>query len=565
MSELSLRSDARERPGPGRHSRSPRRNRTRRDAGRRGGRAVQLSVVVLPSLLMAALGLIAVAAVINVGTSTSEARLALVSVSAGALFVVAGAITAAEMTIRRARRSPGPPEDVPGEAHPRLDELTSLIRRGRADLRDLSGRIAAGETSPPRGAGPPPAPTADPVAQLAFELRTAQDESWNALVELAGSQRPERPDSSEERVGLFVNLSLRMQTLAHRALQCLDELENRVEDPDLLKGLFRVDHLTARLRRQAESLAVIGGSAPRRQWSRPVSVYEVLRSAIAEVEQYHRVKVVPPVEGALHGGAVADTIHLLAELIENATRFAPPRTDVLLRVETVAAGIAIEIEDRGLGIPHGAQRRLNGLLAGTERAGADRMVAEGQIGLLVVSALSRRHKIAVRLQTNIYGGTQAVVLIPDGLIGSDVPGVDAHPAAPPPRAPSPAAPPPAASSPVASPPVRDTPPEPIPAAHDPGGPPGAGTSGQWNGTPESASIRPDRLPGAAPAGGGRRPELPRRRPQANLRPELREALAASDGGPDDADVPLNPGFMAAFRKGMHSGGLGEHPADETGD
>src|SRR5262249_2085894 len=149
-----------------------------------------------------------------------------------------------------------------------------------------------------------------------------------------------------QHVEVFVNLARRLQSLSHRAIQGLDELENQVEDPDLLKGLFKVDHLSTRMRRQAESLAVIGGAASRRQWSRPVTVYEVLRSAIAEVEHYNRVKVVPPIEGTLHGKAVADVIHLLAELVENATKFSPPHTQIFLRAEFVTAGLAIEVEDR---------------------------------------------------------------------------------------------------------------------------------------------------------------------------------------------------------------------------
>ncbi|MBM7092791.1 ATP-binding protein, partial [Streptomyces sp. S12] len=111
----------------------------------------------------------------------------------------------------------------------------------------------------------------------------------------------------------------------------LDELENEIEDPDLLKGLFHVDHLATRIRRHAENLAVLGGAVSRRQWSNPVSMTEVLRSAIAEVEQYSRVKLVPPIDGTLRGHAVADVIHLLAELVENATVFSAPHTQVLLR------------------------------------------------------------------------------------------------------------------------------------------------------------------------------------------------------------------------------------------
>jgi anti-sigma regulatory factor (Ser/Thr protein kinase) len=164
---------------------------------------------------------------------------------------------------------------------------------------------------------------------------------------------------------------------------------------------------------------VIGGAAPRRRWTKPVTVYEVLRSAIAEVEHYHRVKVVPPVEGSLNGGAVADVIHLLAELVENATKFSPPQTQVFIRFERVTAGMAIEVEDRGLGIPQEDQRRLNALLADPERADTEELLKDGRIGLLVVAALAHRHRVRVQLRGNVYGGTQAIVVVPKELDGGE--------------------------------------------------------------------------------------------------------------------------------------------------
>ncbi len=219
-------------------------------------------------------------------------------------------------------------------------------------------------------------------------------------------------------VEVFVNLSRRLQSLVHREIKLLDALENEVEDPDLLKGLFQVDHLATRIRRHAENLAVLGGSVSRRQWSRPVALTEVLRSAIAEVEHYSRVKLVPPIDGALPGHAVASVIHLIAELIENATMFAPPHTQVLLRAQQVAAGVAIEVEDRGLGMQRADLDRVNQLLANPEDTDLDDLLQDGRIGLYVVSMIARQHGIVVQLQTNIYGGTQAVVVLPQLLIGS---------------------------------------------------------------------------------------------------------------------------------------------------
>ncbi|MEU6354916.1 ATP-binding protein [Streptomyces sp. NPDC047072] len=194
----------------------------------------------------------------------------------------------------------------------------------------------------------------------------------------------------------------------------------------MLKGLFHVDHLATRIRRHAENLAVLGGAVSRRQWSNPVSMTEVLRSAIAEVEQYSRVKLVPPIDGTLRGHAVADVIHLLAELVENATVFSAPHTQVLLRANLVTSGLAVEVEDRGLGMPVGEQQRMNALLADPDQVNVASLLADGRIGLFVVSQLAKRHGIHVRLQTNIYGGVQAVLVVPQALLGS-APGVEPSP------------------------------------------------------------------------------------------------------------------------------------------
>ena len=223
----------------------------------------------------------------------------------------------------------------------------------------------------------------------------------------------------DAHVELSVNLATRMQSLLHREIGLLDVLEDKVADPDLLKSLFAVDHLATRLRRQAESLAVLGGAASRRQWSRPVAVHEVMRAAVTEVEQYTRVKVVPPAGGLLRGAAVADVIHLVAELVENATKFSAPETSVLLRARQVPNGIAIEVEDRGSGILPAEQARMNQLLADPGRLDLDELRRDGRIGLYVVAVLARRHRIQVRLRNYAYGGTQAIVVLPTSLVGPE--------------------------------------------------------------------------------------------------------------------------------------------------
>ncbi|MFI0372147.1 sensor histidine kinase [Actinomadura sp. 1N219] len=381
----------------------------------------------LPATIVGLLGVAAVIVLYSGHTVSEQTRLVLAAAAVGAAITIGAAVVAADATTRRVHRqyAQSAVRDRDNVLW-RLGELGSLVAHGRRDLQKLSAGLSAGEKAAPRGEDYPAPDTGDPVILLAYELRKAQSEAWNAVVAAAAR---EPAGSAGQRVGVFVNLARRMQSLSHRAIQGLDELENQVEDPDLLKGLFKVDHLTTRTRRQAESLAVIGGAASRRRWTKPVSVYEVLRSSIAEVEHYNRVKVVPPIEGSLHGSAVADVVHLLAELIENATKFSPPNTQVLIRVEMVSAGLAIEVEDRGIGIPRGDQRRLNELLADQERADTDELLKDGRIGLLVVSALARRHKVRVQLQGNVYGGTQAVVVVPNELEGSQAEAAEAEEAA----------------------------------------------------------------------------------------------------------------------------------------
>ncbi|WP_411072738.1 ATP-binding protein [Streptomyces sp. cmx-4-25] len=307
-----------------------------------------------------------------------------------------------------------------------LDRCNALRRtsaRGQSELRAIVEQLRRGEGVPPRPVPPATSTTGDEFDLLTQELTRSHEAAVSAVVQ---ASRLSSSVGNEQKVEVFVNLARRLQSLVHREIQLLDELENEVEDPELLKGLFHVDHLATRIRRHAENLAVLGGAISRRQWSNPVTMTEVLRSSIAEVEQYPRVKLVPPIDGTLRGHAVADVIHLLAELVENATLFSAPHTTVLLRAQYVTAGLAIEVEDRGLGMPAAEQSKMNALLADPDQVNVSHLLQDGRIGLFVVSALARRHGIAVRLQSNIYGGVQAVLVLPQGLLGADPEGLAQH-------------------------------------------------------------------------------------------------------------------------------------------
>ncbi|MEV5538949.1 ATP-binding protein [Saccharopolyspora shandongensis] len=297
-----------------------------------------------------------------------------------------------------------------------IESLRATVEQGKNEFPRLVEQVRAGEPPAPRWPADDPAPGSHPFALLSHEIRQAQ-----AAAEFAVARMQQAPsaaaDAPEPSVAVFANIARRVQSLAHRAIQRLDELEQLVEDPDLLKGLFAVDHLVTGMRRQAESLAVLGGSMPRRQWSRPVPMYTALRSSVAEVEHYARVRVLPPVEGTLHGHAVADVIHLIAELVENATAFSEPDTQVTVSTQRVTAGLAIDIRDRGLGMRPADRAKLNALLADPSGVDRDEQLKDGRIGLYVVAQLAQRHHVAVELENNMYGGTDAHVVVPLGLLG----------------------------------------------------------------------------------------------------------------------------------------------------
>ncbi|MFC9508897.1 nitrate- and nitrite sensing domain-containing protein [Streptomyces sp. NPDC057002] len=246
------------------------------------------------------------------------------------------------------------------------------------------------------------------------EVGQALNTLQRAAVEAAVKQAELRAGVSE----VFVNLARRSQVLLHRQLTLLDAMERRTEDTEELADLFRLDHLTTRMRRHAEGLVILSGAAPSRQWRKPVQLMDVVRAAVAEVEDYERIEVRRLPRIAVTGPAVADLTHLVAELLENATVFSPPHTAVQVLGERVANGFTLEIHDRGLGMAAEALLDANLRLAETpefELSDTDRL------GLFVVSRLAQRQNVRVSLQPSPYGGTTAVVFIPDALLTDDIP------------------------------------------------------------------------------------------------------------------------------------------------
>ncbi|NEC87074.1 nitrate- and nitrite sensing domain-containing protein [Streptomyces sp. SID12501] len=309
-----------------------------------------------------------------------------------------------------------------------LFSLFLSVRIGRALIRDLrqlrleaheaSGvrlpsvmrRLSAGEQVDVETEVPRLEYDKNEIGEVGQALNTLQ----RAAVEAAVKQAELRSGVSE----VFVNLARRSQVLLHKQLTLLDTMERRTEDTDELADLFRLDHLTTRMRRHAEGLVILSGAAPSRQWRKPVQLMDVVRAAVAEVEDYERIEVRRLPRMAVTGPAVADLTHLVAELLENATVFSPPHTAIQVLGERVANGFTLEIHDRGLGMAAEALLDANLRLAETpefELSDTDRL------GLFVVSRLAQRQNVRVSLQPSPYGGTTAVVFVPDALLTDDIP------------------------------------------------------------------------------------------------------------------------------------------------
>src|SRR5450756_115631 len=289
-------------------------------------------------------------------------------------------------------------------------DLTRLYGsvREMADVRlpRVVDRLRRGDDVDVLAESPPPSSSSiNEISQIAQSFATVQGAAVAAAV-----------DQARLRKGVnqvFLNISMRNQSLLHRQLGMLDGMERRTSEPGALADLFRLDHLTTRMRRHAEGLIILSGSTPGRGWRDPVPVVDVLRAAIAEVEDYVRVDVVSESLDLVAGNAVNDIIHLVAELVENATVFSPPNTRIEVRADRVGTGLVAEIEDRGLGLSDEELTDINGRLA---RPPEFDLANSEQLGLFVVSTLAARHSIKVSLRQSAYGGTTAILVLPFGVI-----------------------------------------------------------------------------------------------------------------------------------------------------
>ncbi|MGC4750076.1 nitrate- and nitrite sensing domain-containing protein [Micromonospora sp. DT201] len=284
----------------------------------------------------------------------------------------------------------------------------AAFRLANERLPSVVERLGRGEEVDVAAEAPPLEFGTDEIGQVGKAFNAVQETAIRTAVEQAELRRNVRE--------VFLSLARRTQALVHRQLTLLDAMERREHDAEELEDLFRVDHLATRMRRNAENLIVLSGSTPGRAWRRNVPMVDVVRGAVGEVEDYTRVNVLPLGPVSLAGRAVGDIIHLLAELIENGLSFSPPHTTVEVRGQLVANGFAIEIEDRGLGMSEEDLAAANHRIVDQSELN---LANAARLGLYVVSRLTERHGVRVRLKESAYGGTTAVVLIPLGLVSEN--------------------------------------------------------------------------------------------------------------------------------------------------
>ncbi|WP_371478596.1 nitrate- and nitrite sensing domain-containing protein [Kitasatospora sp. NBC_00315] len=349
------------------------------------------------------------AGVVDVGKSSILGLLLKVALTSavGLIAVIAVILTTWRLTRSLRRRI----LELQAQAQELERTLPEVVERlGRGEQVDVEAESRAVS----EGAG---TTSGDELGQLGHALNSARTSALETAVRQADQYR------GFER--LLQRIARRTQLLIGLQLKKLDELERRHEDPEVLEGLFDLDHLTARLRRYEENLVILAGGQPQRRWRKPVPLLDVLRSAQGEVQDYRRIML--DVEGSpwLSERAVGPVAHVLAELMENAATFSRPPTPVEVRAAIVGRGLAIEVEDRGLGMDPEQFAAANELMSRPPRMDVLAKADDIRLGFYVVARLAANAGLRVEFRPSAFGGTRAVVLVPAELVADGDPGYDA--------------------------------------------------------------------------------------------------------------------------------------------
>ncbi|MFE3281208.1 nitrate- and nitrite sensing domain-containing protein [Nocardia sp. NPDC059239] len=295
----------------------------------------------------------------------------------------------------------------------RLQALrTKTLTLAHKQLPSIIQRMQRGETVDVEVEMPVVDHSSDEIGQVAQAFNSAQ----RTAVDAADAESKTRRGVNR----VFTDIAYRSQIIIHRQLSLLDRAEGKQNDPEHLELLFELDHLTTRARRNAENLVILSGGKIGRKWRDPVQLEDMVRSAISETQDFTRVSAVRIPVIRILGSAVADVIHLLAELVDNATSFSPPQAPVSVHGNLVGKGVVVEIDDQGLGIGFEDRALLNEALRNPPDFQEMALAGHRNLGIFVIGQLAQKHGITVSLAESPYGGTKAIVLIPSSLLDSKV-------------------------------------------------------------------------------------------------------------------------------------------------
>ncbi|MEU6574631.1 ATP-binding protein [Streptomyces sp. NPDC046805] len=364
-------------------------------------RALLLPAVVMAAATGAAVALVTGPARIAVGWSGAVATLLVV-------------VTAAEAARRgrdlRALRSEYARHTAYLEGRI-ADHDKEIVRLGKEILPTALYRLRAGE---------PPREVIQVVLDSDPELCNIPESQRDLLrtVLKAVDEEEAMRDSAQRS---FVNIAQRVQAIVHQQAKELREMEeDHGRNPEVFDDLLRIDHGTALIGRLADSISVIGGGRPGRQWPNPVALYSVLRGAMSRILEYRRINLASIAKVNIKGTSVEPVIHAAAELLDNATRYSPPNTKVHVTATEVQTGVAIEIEDGGVSLSEEARARVETMLE-RAKAGVDLqdLGESPRLGLAVVGRLCSTYDMQVSLRASAYGGVRAVLVVPSNMMTTE--------------------------------------------------------------------------------------------------------------------------------------------------